>query len=147
MTLQNLAKIGRLHPHETTPEEIRRLLAAAERNLKDARLKANSPETRFDCAYKAIMQCALVAMMANGFRPATHEPGHHQTMIQSLPLTLGISNDTWIVLDGLRKKRNQSDYTGAPTAQAEVSEGINQATALLSAVRVYINSKRPDLLG
>lgn len=68
-------------------------------------------------------------------------------MIQSLPLTLGISNDTWIVLDGLRKKRNQSDYTGAPAAQSEVSEALDQATALLSAVRVYINKKRPDLLG
>ena len=35
------------------------------------------------------MQLALAAMMASGFRPSTNEPGHHQTMIQSLPLTLG----------------------------------------------------------
>lgn len=75
MTLQNLAKIGRLHPHEPTPEEIRRLLAAAERNLKDARLKENSPETRFDCAYKAIMQCALVAMMAKASARPPMNPG------------------------------------------------------------------------
>jgi hypothetical protein len=34
------------------------------------------------------MQCALVAMLAAGYRPAANQPGHHQTLIQSLPLTL-----------------------------------------------------------
>jgi hypothetical protein len=43
------------------------------------------------------MQCALVAMLASGYRPSTNAPGHYQTMIQSLPLTLGVSNETWIV--------------------------------------------------
>jgi len=40
MTLQNLVRIGRLKPHSPTPQEIRRLLAAAERNLTDARVGA-----------------------------------------------------------------------------------------------------------
>jgi len=76
MTLQNLLKIGRLKPHAPTPQEIQRLLAAAERNLADAGAAAISDETRFDAAYKAVMQLAMVAMMANGYRPATNEPGH-----------------------------------------------------------------------
>jgi hypothetical protein len=58
------------------------------------------------------MQCALVAMLASGFRPSTNALGHHQTMIQSLPLTIGLANDRWILLDALRKKRNQNDYAG-----------------------------------
>jgi hypothetical protein len=70
MTLQNLAKIGRVHPHEPTAGEIARLLGAAQRALKDAALAANSLETRFDCAYKALMQCALAGMLANGYRPS-----------------------------------------------------------------------------
>jgi hypothetical protein len=65
MTLQNLLKIGRLKPHAPTTQEIRRLLAAAERNLVDARAEIISDETRFDAAYKAIMQLALIAMMAS----------------------------------------------------------------------------------
>lgn len=105
MTLQNLAKIGQLNAHKPTAEEVARLLTAVRRNLADAEVKGISNETRFDCGYKAIMQCALVAMMANGYRPSTSAPGHHQTMLQSLPLTLGVSNDAWIVLDALRKKR------------------------------------------
>lgn len=124
MTLQNLARIGQLHPHVATPDEVQRLLTAVDRNLTDAALKQNSAETRFDCGYKAIMQCALIAMLASGYRPSTNSPGHHQTMIQSLPLTLGVSNDTWIVLDALRKKRNLADYAGAPLELSAAEEAI-----------------------
>ena len=53
MTLQNLQKIGRLKPHAPTGQEIQRLLAAAERNISDARVDAISDETRFDAVYKA----------------------------------------------------------------------------------------------
>jgi len=76
---------------------VQRLLQAISRNLHDAEAAGISDETRFDCAYKAVMQCALVAMMVAGYRPASNEPGHHQTLIQSLPLTLGVSNDAWVV--------------------------------------------------
>ena len=146
MSLESLARIGQLKPHQPTAEEIQRLLAAAKRNLADAARAKNSAETRFDCAYKTIMQCALVAMMAAGYRPSTNQPGHHQTMIQSLPLTLGIGNDEWVLLDALRKKRNQNDYTGAPIAQGEADEAISRATELLKQVRAHLKQQRPDLL-
>jgi hypothetical protein len=146
MTLQNLLKIGRLKPHAPTAQEIRRLLAAAERNLADARVEAISDETRFDAAYKAIMQLALVAMMASGYRPATNEPGHHQTMIQSLPLTLGFSNDAWVVLDALRRKRNVNDYQGDPIEPEAVAECLTQAAALLDAVRKWLAERHPEFL-
>lgn len=146
MTLQNLTKIGQLKPHTATPEEVQRLLAAVRRNLRDAARRENSDETRFDCAYKAIMQCALVAMLASGYRPSTNAPGHHQTMIQSLPLTLGVSNESWIVLDALRRKRNLNDYTGAPLEQAEADEAITQAKHLLSTLESWLKANHPKLL-
>jgi hypothetical protein len=146
MTLQNLAKIGQLNAHKATSEEVARLLAAVRRNLADAEAKGISNETRFDCGYKAVMQCALVAMMANGYRPSTSAPGHHQTMLQSLPLTLGVSNDVWIVLDALRKKRNQNDYTGLPLASTEVKEAIERAKELLTILLSYLQARHPELL-
>ncbi len=146
MSLQNLAKIGQLHPHEARADEVARLLAAVQRNLKDAGRRENSAETRFDCAYKAIMQCALIAMTAAGYRPSTNAPGHHQTMIQSLPLTLGVSNDAWIVLDGLRKKRNQNDYSGAPISRLEADEAIANAADLLAAVQSLLRTSYPHLI-
>lgn len=74
MTLENLLRIGKLKPHKTTREEASRLMTAMRRNLKDAHNAEISPESRFDIAYKAVMQCALAAMMANGYRPSTSEP-------------------------------------------------------------------------
>ena len=72
MSLENLLKIGQLKAHPLEAEEIERLLAAAQRNLRDARVTSISPETRFDAAYKAIMQSALAALMMRGY-PSRHE--------------------------------------------------------------------------
>ena len=68
MTLDNLAKIGRLKPHAASMDEIADLVNAALRNLDDAHAENISPENRFDAAYKCIMQAALVGLLANGFR-------------------------------------------------------------------------------
>jgi hypothetical protein len=146
MTLGNLVKTGQLKAHTATAAEIQRLLAAAERNVADARQRGISNETRFDCGYKAIMQCALVAMLASGYRPSTNAPGHHQTMIQSLPLTLGLSNDEWLMLDALRKKRNLSDYLGIELEDGARDECIDQAKSLIARVRGVLDRGRPDLL-
>jgi hypothetical protein len=146
MTLQNLSRIGRLKAHAATADEVQRLLKAIDRNMADAAVAAISDETRFDAAYKAVMQCALVAMMAAGYRPATSEAGHHQTLIQSLPLTLGVANDAWVVLDALRKQRNANDYTGQPITPAVVAECMAQAKALRRLLRQRLAAGRPELL-
>jgi len=143
MTLQNLLKIGRLKPHAPTAQEIQRLLAAAERNIADAEATNISDETRFDAAYKAIMQLALVALMASGYRPSTNEPGHHQTMIQSLPLTLGIPNADWVVLDALRRKRNVNDYEGTPIEPTAVDECITQAKTMRAKTQGWLTERHP----
>lgn len=143
MSLQNLQAIGRLKPHTPNPLELRRLLEAAARNLRDAGVTTISDETRFDAAYKALMQCALAAMMAKGFRPSTSEPGHHQTLIQALPLTLGVSRDAWVLLDALRRRRNANDYTGEIVTPDMVAECIREATALLTLTRQALQAGAP----
>lgn len=96
MSLENLLKIGQLKSHPPDAREIGQLLVAARRNIRDARVTSISAETRFDVAYKAIMQSAMAALMMHGYRPDTNRPGHHMTAVQSLPLTIGIdSNASW----------------------------------------------------
>lgn len=136
--LRNLLAIGRLKAHQPTPDELLRLLYAAERNLRDAGVTAVSDETRFDAAYKAIMQCALVGMMVSGYRPSTSEPGHHQTLIQTLGETLSVPADTWVVLDALRRRRNANDYTGDGVTPDMVDECVAQARGLLALARARI---------
>ena len=123
MTLQNLLKIGQLKAHETDGAEIQRLLTSAARALEDSRVQGISPESRFSAGYRAIMQAALAALMANGFRPNTNKPGHHMTVLQSLPTTIGLDNSRLAVLDALRRKRNLNDYTGAENYLATYDGG------------------------
>ena len=146
MTLENLLAIHKLHSFEASPEGIQKLLAAAERNLADAGIAALSPENRFDAAYKAIMQCAMIGLWANGYRTSTSQPGHHQTALQALPKTMGVSQDEVIVLDALRKQRNLNDYEGDPISDAAVSECLKQAKQLLEHTRQWLQQHHPEFL-
>jgi hypothetical protein len=122
------------------------LLAAAARNLADARVRNISPETRFDAAYKAIMQAALAALMAHGYRPDTKRPGHHMTVVQALPLTIGLTAARVIVLDTLRRKRNVSDYTGEDVDDSSVEHCVAEADRLLQDVTAWLKENRPRLV-
>lgn len=145
MTLDNLLKIGQLKPHAPDAAEIARLLDAARRNLADAGVDTISPENRFDAAYKCIMQSALVALMANGYRPDTKVPGHHQTVIQSLPKTMGLPGARIVVLDALRNKRNLSDYSGRDIDRASLATCIAEAARLLVEVGTWLAKAHPEL--
>jgi hypothetical protein len=146
MTLANLLAIKRLLAFSATPEGVQRLLAAAARNLTDAQLAQLSTENRFDAAYKCIMQCAMLGLWARGYRTSTSQPGHHQTALQALPLTMGVPNDIIIVLDALRKQRNLNDYEGDPIGDAVVSECLAQAQTLLVHTRKFLQTQFPDLV-
>jgi DNA-binding ferritin-like protein len=87
----------------------------------------------------------MVALRANGFRTLTSQPGHHQTALQSLPLTIGLARDTMILLDALRKQRNLADYEGDPVTAQTVAESLAQAERLLADVKAWLKAKKPEL--
>jgi len=61
------------------------------------------------------------------------------TVLQSTPLTLGLSSKRVVVLDALRRQRNVSDYTG---------EDVDESTAENCIVEVvaWRASHRPELV-
>ncbi|CAI1721135.1 hypothetical protein [Serratia plymuthica] len=63
MTLDNLVGIG-LEAIPPDSGAIRKLLSAAARNRRDASITQLSNESRFDTAYKAVMQMANAALQA-----------------------------------------------------------------------------------
>ncbi len=146
MSLANLLKIGQLKLHPTDAEEIERLLIAAQRNLRDAHVTTISAETRFDAAYKAIMQCALAALMMHGYRPDTNRPGHHMTVVQSLPLTVDIEAKRVVVLDALRRQRNVADYSGDDIDESTAEHCITEAEKLIANVISWRAAHRPSLI-
>ena len=117
---------------------IRRLIEAAQSSLQDAKLNSISNESRFDLAYKAIMQLANAALQAKGYRVLTSKPGHHQLMLQALPLTVGLDKSNLILLDQLRKQRNAIDYSGDIVSDALTVEVIERADSLLKLVRTCL---------
>lgn len=144
MTLDNL--IGKtLEAVKPDKAAVRRLLSAAQRNIADARISQVSNETRFDAAYKAIMQLANLALQANGYRTLTSVPGHHRTMIQTLSKTVGVDSQTVIVLDALRKQRNVADYSGDPVSETAMRDCIAQAENLLANVESWLAKQHPEL--
>lgn len=146
MSLGNLLKIGQLKQHPIDAEEIERLLTSASRSIRDASVTTISPETRFDAAYRAIMQCALAAILMHGYRPDTNKPGHHATVIQTLPVTIGLAADRIAVLDTLRRQRNLVDYTGDAIDESTVQHCVDEARRLLKDVTSWRKTNRPKLI-
>ncbi len=145
MTLNNLLGLS-LESVQPDAASIGRLLEAAQCSLSDAQLPALSCEGRFDMAYKAIMQSANAALQANGFRTLTSKPGHHQTMIQTLPRTIGLDTSTMVLLDQMRKQRNVIDYSGDLVSESLAAEAVKQAGLLVAQVSAWIHTHNPELL-
>jgi hypothetical protein len=141
-----LLKIGQLKEHPISAEEVQRLLNAAQRNLRDAHLEGLSAETRFDAAYKAIMQSALAALMMHGYRPDTSRPGHHVTVLQSTPLTLGLSSKRVVVFDTLRRLRNVADYTGDDIDDSTAQNCVDEDKRLIEDALAWREAHRPNLI-
>ena len=143
-----MKKLFGISLQEITPDPamISRLLKAAERNLADAGVVKISLESRFDVAYKSILQSANAALQASGYRTLTSKPGHHQTILQLLIKTAGVDRETLIVLDALRRQRNIVDYSGDLIPQSAVSECVAQAEYLIEQVRKWISIHHPDLI-
>ena len=145
MSLDNLVGVS-LEKVEPDASVIKRLLAAAERNIADSHIMEVSSENRFDAAYKAIMQLSNAALQANGFRTLTSKPGHHMTMIQVLSQTIDLDKQTMIVLDALRKQRNVADYSGDIVPASAVDECVKHAENLLHDVNHWLKENKPELL-
>ncbi len=142
MSLQNLLGIS-LEAVEPNAQQVALLLAAADRNIADAQITKLSEENQFDAAYKAIMQLAMLGLLANGYRTLTSKPGHHQTAIQTLALTVQWPADRIWPLDALRKQRNLTDYSGDLVSQAAVKSCLSNAQALRAHVHDWLKANRP----
>ena len=143
MGLGNLVGIS-LEAIEPDVNVIKRLRAAALRNINDSRLENLSTENRFDLAYKAIMQMANTALQANGYRTLTSRPGHHATVIQTPNQTIGLDRETVVVIDALRKQRNVADYSGdlIPNSTAEECQKI--AEILFERLTSWLTEHKPE---
>lgn len=127
-------------------KQVADMLAAARTNLDNAQVSGLSAENRFDIAYKTIMQCALVALLAHGLRPLSSRVGHHRTAIESLAQTIGASSQQVELLNALRRQRNRVNYSGSLVSDSTATECRQAAAQLLKQVTAWLRSNRKDLV-
>jgi hypothetical protein len=145
MSLADWERNGWLMTHQTSPHEIRDLLAVVERDLHDSGAKGVSADWRMNIAYNAGLQAATAALAAAGYR-ATRDQHHHR-VIQSLRETVGADAHVITAFDAFRRKRNISGYERAGlVSDADAAEMHTIATRLRDDVVAWLRTSHPSLL-
>lgn len=147
MSLSNLAKIGKLHPHVPQRDETQRLLNGLERSLTDAYVKGLSNEGRLAAAYDALLRIATIALRASGYRTNLDQPGHHAITLQALSLTLGVDKDLVVQVDTFRRKRNLAAYEGDDSvSDGDLTELLALVEALKPKLLAWLQDAHPELM-
>jgi hypothetical protein len=145
MTLEKWAEYGWLKAEPTSRDEIRNLLAIADRDLRDANVALISEDRRFEAAFSAARTSASIALRATGYRTST-QTGHHIRTIESLELTIKADAELIQRLKTLSKKRNATSYDAAGNVSAqELQLAITTATELRKTVFSWLQKNHPEL--
>ncbi len=144
MSLQAWLANQWLTSHRSSRDEVRALLAVADRDLHDATVHEVSVDARHHFAYNAALQLAHAALAASGYRAA--RDGHHVRTINSLRFTVGLDAQRVRRLDTARKRRNHAEYDAAGLiSEAEVEEVLGLARALRQRVEEWLRAEHPGL--
>ena len=144
MSLQSWASNGWLRAHQTSPQEIRELLAMVERDLADAEGDISN-DWRFGIAYNAALKLCTVVLHASGYRP--EKALQHYRTITALPLVLGEQHKPDVdYLDACRMKRNTVEYDRVGGATSEdVRELVEFTKDLRREVLEWLSRNHPQL--
>jgi hypothetical protein len=145
MTLRSWLENRWLVEHDPSREEVGDLIAVIDRDLENAAHEALSPDWRLSIAYNAALQSAILALAAEGFRAERQRA--HERAIQSLALTIGADARLVDTLEGVRRKRNLSNYERAgTTSPSEADEVWQLAARLRERVMAWLAERHPHLL-
>ena len=132
---------GELSREPASSGEIRRLVDAATRRLEDAANTSIHPETRFEQAYHAILNCALAALRAESLR-AVNAPGKHRFVLESLAATLGTPPHLISYFQQLRDLRHRDIYEGSiHVSEREAADAVSEASSLLEHLRAWLEAR------
>ena len=143
MPYEQLLQQGRIKPYKARPEEIRKLLKVATRDLATAeRNLADDHDWAYTIAYNAILQAARALILTKGFRPRGAES--HATVVQFIEEALGKAYASQIALfDQMRRKRHRVIYEMAGlVSKQEAEQGIAFAQKFVEEIRVLISKQR-----
>ncbi|MBI2070955.1 MAG: hypothetical protein HYT79_10205 [Elusimicrobia bacterium] len=137
---------GRIKQHKATAQEISKLFAIIERDLKDAKVEDVSLDRRFTIAYNAALQAGRALLAAGGYR--TSGQAHHATVFQALRSLLDQEQHHLLdYMDDCRSKRNLAEYMGTEIAsEQETEELVEEAKNFAELAKDLIRKNYPHLL-
>lgn len=109
MTLENLEKIGLLHPLEWSETEFLQLIGKAKEFHTDSRRTELSIQSRFQLAYEASFALALAALRWHGYRPS----GKRYAAFQALSHTVEMGSEVALLIKA-HHMRNGIEYDAEP---------------------------------
>ena len=144
MPYEQLVQQRRIKLYQARPEEIRKLLRVAARDLAAA--ERNLPadhDWAYTIAYNAVLQAARALMLAKGFRPRGGE--QHATVVQFAQEAMGAPHASQIALfDQMRRKRHRVIYeTAGLVSKQEADQGFKFAQKFVEEIRLLI-TKQPS---
>lgn len=144
MTLQDWLTSGWLKQHESSPQEVKDLLAKVDRDIAEAAKEEITLDWRLAIAYNACLGCATIALRTSGYRMPGGAGQHYRT-IQSLRFTINPDSDIIISLEAISKKRAIVNYDAAGTiTEAEVEEARQLAEELRVLLEGWLKDRFPN---
>ena len=130
-----------------TTAAIGALLAVLEREIRDA-AGVPSDDGRLEHAFAACLAVGRAALAASGYRLRSGASGHHYLALESLILTLKISEDELDQLQGYRRMRSRAMYeqVGIVTA-TEARMALATAHGLQERLSTWLAQEHLDLTG
>ncbi|MBU0500429.1 MAG: HEPN domain-containing protein [Gammaproteobacteria bacterium] len=116
-------------------------MGKADPALSAARLLLDNGDIEGACnrAYYAMFDGAHAALLASGLTIAESMPKKHSGLIAAFGLRLvkthRLAADLGSAINKVERLRRLADYTGDPIAQEDAAWAVEQAAALLAAVR------------
>jgi uncharacterized protein (UPF0332 family) len=145
MSLKTWLRSGWLAEQETDPEEIKDLLAIAERDLRSCQVEDLDTDNKFCIAYNAALQVATAALAVAGYRAS--RDSHHYRVIHSLEFTMGVESAQVDLFDEFRKKRNIGEYIRpGQISELEANEMISLAEGLRMKLLEWLRNNFPRLI-
>jgi len=140
MSLSDLIKGGKARRLDADPQQIKSLLAIAERDLRVAEiLLEKSPDASFMHSYNAILQCCRALMFWHGYRATEDE---HKTAIAFAGETMP-GFQQMPELDRMRRKRHIATYDEADTvSRHEAEHAADIAKSFYALVSKKVGEKR-----
>jgi hypothetical protein len=134
-----------IRKHESSRDEIARLLAIADRDIQQCQIPGLGPEWRFDIAYNAVLQLGTAALAASGYQ--AERQNKHMRTIECLAFTAAVDETTVSFLDRCRRKRHAAVYDQiGMISDHEADEMIDMAIRLRQLIESWLREKHPELL-